>query len=235
MASFLNELKRRLPEERFKMGAWGEKAFENDSALDWLAELEAGGLPALRAALSTVAQTEEGEYLDADAGARAIAAAEIVAAALGRGSERVPSQVAAWLEANAGAIDADDLALARNAVERVLVANSELRGLWDDSGLITPWHADVGVLLTRLGGNTSLSSRPVARANQTATNLATAKVTGHNEQLKAALLAFLRARGLEPDEQGLERIGSAQDGDEIRLWLARAIDAPSMEAILRRD
>ena len=25
------------------MGAWGEKSFQNDSALDWLAELEAEG------------------------------------------------------------------------------------------------------------------------------------------------------------------------------------------------
>lgn len=34
------------------MGAWGEKAFQNDSALDWLAEFEVRGLAMLRETLS---------------------------------------------------------------------------------------------------------------------------------------------------------------------------------------
>jgi hypothetical protein len=215
------------------MGAWGEKAFENDSALDWLAELEAGGVHAVRTALETVTQTDEGEYLDVDAGAHAIAAAEIVAVALGQAGDRVPPQVASWLEANAGAVDTEDLALARKAVERVLAANSELRGLWDDIGASTPWHADVMSLLTRLGGNPSLSARPVARASQTLPHLATPKAAGQHEQLKAALLTFLRTRGLEPDEQQIEQIRASHDEEEIRVWLSRAIDARSMDAVLR--
>lgn len=102
------------------MGAWGEKAFENDAALDWLAELEAQGAPWLRAALSTVERTVQDQYLDVDDAAAAIAAAEIVCAALGHGRDRVPARVSKWIDANASAITDEDAACARRAVERVL-------------------------------------------------------------------------------------------------------------------
>lgn len=40
------------------MGAWGYLPFENDDALDWLDELEAGGADVIRGALAKV---DEGE------------------------------------------------------------------------------------------------------------------------------------------------------------------------------
>jgi hypothetical protein len=132
------------------MGAWGEKAFQNDSALDWVAELEAKGVSAVRRALSTTAETPADEYLDSDDGSSALAAAEIVAAALGRGRDRVTKNVIAWLDANAAAIVPADMVVARQAVERVLADNSELRSLWGETGE-SKWHADVRILLTRLG------------------------------------------------------------------------------------
>jgi hypothetical protein len=207
------------------MGAWGEKAFENDSALDWLTELEAEGVTALRTILSTVAETEEDDYLDVDDGAGAIAAAEIVAAALGRGRDRVPKQVIAWLDANAGAIRSEDLALARRAVERVVAPNSELRGLWDPDGSNTTWHADVGVLLTRLGGDPGTASRRAEKGRGQPRPLTGAK---QQEQSKTILLTFLRARGLEPSEEEMARIHGSNDGEEIATWLARVVDAASV-------
>ena len=56
------------------MGAWGEKTFQNDSSLEWLAELEAGGVALLRGTLSRVADTDQEDYLDVDDGTSAIAA-----------------------------------------------------------------------------------------------------------------------------------------------------------------
>jgi hypothetical protein len=203
------------------MGAWGEKAFQNDSALDWLAELD--GVSALRAVLSAIAETPEDEYIDVDDGASAVAAAEIVAAALGRGRDRVPKQVDAWIDANAGALVADDLVTARHAVERVLAPNSELRSLWDENGADTPWHADMRVLLTRLGGDPAATRPrrgPAARA------------TLPLDQWRAALYMFLRAGGLQPDAAQMNRIQASQSEAELRTWLARALDALSVEAVL---
>jgi hypothetical protein len=59
------------------MGAWGEKAFQNDSALDWLAEFEGRGVVMLRKTLSRVADVPVDDYLDVDDGTCSIAAAEI--------------------------------------------------------------------------------------------------------------------------------------------------------------
>ncbi|WP_394830019.1 DUF4259 domain-containing protein [Pendulispora rubella] len=206
------------------MGSWGEKAFENDSALDWLTEFEDRGVVALHSILSTVVQTSEDEYLDVDDGAAAIAAAEIVSAALGHGRDRVPKRLHEWLDANSDAIVVEDLVTARRAVERVLAVNSELRGLWHDGGSNTAWHAEMRVLLTRLGGN------PAAAAPRTE---ATERTTEHFEQAaKTLLFAFLRKRGFEPNKQQMKRIHATRDVEEIHSWLARLADAPSVEAVL---
>jgi hypothetical protein len=201
------------------MGAWGAKAFENDSALDWLVELEAEGVEGLRDLLARVAETDEEEYLDVDDGAPAIAAAEIVAAATGCGRDRVPPAVLAWLDANEAELVEEDVSLAGRAVERVVAASSELRELWEDAGPDSPWHADVRVLLTRLGSSARVGApvRPHERAE---------------EAEKQALLTFLRARGLEPSEAELARIESADEASSVRRWLSRALFASSVRDVL---
>jgi hypothetical protein len=213
------------------MGAWGAKTFENDSALDWVAELEAEGTPALRRILRTVAETDEREYLDLDDGAPAIAAAEIVAAARGKGRDRIPSDLIAWLDENADEIAMDDLVLASRAIERVLGANSELRDLWDEAGADTAWHSDVSELRRRVDGDPA-HSRSVSAANAAQRKPDAVGETGQQAQWKSALLAFLQARGLEPDDQQLERIRASRDDEAIRLWLARVIDASSIDEVL---
>jgi hypothetical protein len=201
------------------MGAWGAKAFENDSALDWLVELEAEGVDGLRDLLARVAETDEEEYLDVDDGAPAIAAAEIVAAATGRGRDRVPPAVLPWLDANAAEMVEEDVTLAGRAVERVVAPSSELRELWEEGGFDSPWHADVRVLLTRLGRPARIGA-PVRPHEQA------------EEAEKQALLTFLRARGLEPSEEELARIEDADDAASIRRWLSRALFASSVGDVL---
>ncbi|HVY30404.1 MAG TPA: DUF4259 domain-containing protein [Polyangiaceae bacterium] len=131
------------------MGAWGEGSLQNDAALDWVMELKAEGVAAVREALSTVASYSLDDYLDVDDGNRAIAAAEVVAAAFGP-HDRVKLPFAAWLKAHGKALTEDDKQLACKAVQRVLAKNSELRGLWDDYGDDSPWHQGVDDLLSRL-------------------------------------------------------------------------------------
>lgn len=54
------------------MGAWGYLPFENDDALDWLDELEAGGADVVRSALT---KADEG-YIETPEGSVAVAAAD---------------------------------------------------------------------------------------------------------------------------------------------------------------
>ena len=131
------------------MGTWGEKTFQNDSALDWLSELEAQGASGLRAALTCAASTASDDYLDVDDGSAALAAAEIVAAAHSGKRERLTAAASSWLDAHAGAISAEDVVWTRRALRRVLADNSELRSLWAHE---ESWSNSVGELLTRVGG-----------------------------------------------------------------------------------
>lgn len=84
------------------MGAWGHGSFQNDCALDWLAELEAGGIEAIREALQPSAH----EYIEVDDASNAIAAAvEIVAAARGHGADNRRFENVWILEGIDGRID----------------------------------------------------------------------------------------------------------------------------------
>lgn len=208
------------------MGTWGETAFQNDSALDWLRDLERLGPAHLRETLSRVAGTHEDDFLDVDEGASAIAAAEIVAAALCRGRDRLPSAAVAWLAQNPGAVTEGALASARRAVQRVLADGSELRALWDEGGADNAWRAEVQTLLKRLGGpDGAVEAAPVA-------NVADRQSPAIGLHEKQGLVTFLQARGLEPTAEQLERIQRSTDLTELRRWLARAVSAPSVAAVL---
>lgn len=114
------------------MGAWSHEPFGNDDALDWVYDLdENGGYALIEQALD--AALAEAEYLEVGEGCNALAAAEILAAKLGRGTQTDhPDQVSAWLEV-AAAPDAALLKKAQQAVARVLGEDSELRELWDEA------------------------------------------------------------------------------------------------------
>jgi hypothetical protein len=131
------------------MGAWGHKTFENDSALDWLDELGGADVSFVGGALDSVAGAEDDAYLEVDDASAALAAAELVAAALGKGDDRLNEDAVAWLKDNRAAVGAIGAARARRAVERVF-NSSELRELWDENGADTEWHADVRELIARL-------------------------------------------------------------------------------------
>lgn len=207
------------------MGAWGEKAFQNDSALDWLAALQAGGVAALRGALLRVADTDEEAKVDVDDGASAIAAAEIVAAAMGQGRDRLTSEASAWVDAHPSSLLTDDLSLAKRAVERVLSGESELCALWDENGPENAWRDDVRLLIERLvtaGAKTTSTAGAAKRSRRPRVD----------ERSKQVLLTFLGARGLQPNAQQLARIRASQDDQEIRRWLSRAVTAPSVAAVL---
>jgi len=133
------------------MGTWGEGSFENDAVVDWLGELDEGGVDRVRNALETVADADEDEYLDVDDAQAALGAAELVAAASGKGEDRIEEheELTAWVTANRKDFREADVTLARRAVERVLT-RSELQELWDEGGTDNEWRPVVGELLRRL-------------------------------------------------------------------------------------
>ena len=126
------------------MGTWGAGGFENDTAADFVAGLSsAEDIAAAFAALPDDPMME----IDADQAQTAIAAAECIAAGLGRPAPDMPETLeptlAAFGEPDAGTID-----MAKSAVSRVL-RHSELTMLWaeDDPA---EWNLAITSLIERL-------------------------------------------------------------------------------------
>jgi hypothetical protein len=131
------------------MGAWAHGGFDNDDALDFASELVAGQTwEPVSEALASVIEAEDG-YVEAPEASTALAAAEVVAAAVGRPAAQLPAEVTAWV-ASAAAPEAELVGRARRAAERVL-GDSELADLWGESPDSALWRREVEGLLGRLG------------------------------------------------------------------------------------
>ncbi len=134
------------------MGAWGIGVFENDDASDWVYELEqSSDLAVVEQALSDVAGTAGDDEPDAPDSAAALAAAEVVALLRGRPGDGVPDDVTKWVATIRPRTEPELAGLAADAVRRVL-AGSELKDLWDETGTeqSEEWEAQLDDLLTRL-------------------------------------------------------------------------------------
>ncbi|MCB9664369.1 MAG: DUF4259 domain-containing protein [Alphaproteobacteria bacterium] len=131
------------------MGAWDVGPFDNDAALDWVGDLDdAEGWEPVAAVLR-FAEVEG--FVDAEDASEGLAAAEVVAAGLGRAREEVPEEVT-WFLGRVGHRPSPELvALAGTAVQRILGDDSELRGLWEDTDDLDAWLADTEGLVRRLG------------------------------------------------------------------------------------
>lgn len=126
------------------MGAWGMLFDENDDAADWLADFaDAPDWSTVDAALAL-----DEAYVEAPEASNALAAAEIVAAAIGRPSARLAAEMSGWA---AGQTDAatQRIASARDAATRVR-DDSELRALWEDSDEFEDWKKSIDETISRL-------------------------------------------------------------------------------------
>jgi hypothetical protein len=138
------------------MGAWGEGAFDNDTAADWSLEFagadRAHGLRLITDALSAAAQADAATYLDAYDGTRAVAAAELVALINAQPIGESPYSEAArqWIARVHPTSDPALTNLARKSVARVTGQNSELAELWDDTPSAPRWRSVIGGLRDKL-------------------------------------------------------------------------------------
>lgn len=128
--------------------------FGNDDAADWVGDLADGGTTdQVEDLLREVAGLSLDDYLEAGQGAEALAAAELVAVALGRGLPPNPYSESgvAWVAQHPEVAKLQSVAKA--AVERVRADESELLELWQeaDPSAYDAWQAALVDLSARLG------------------------------------------------------------------------------------
>jgi hypothetical protein len=127
------------------MGTWSHESFGNDTANDWAYELEdATDFSVIEAALQ-VALDEGDEYLDADLAMEAIAAIEVIAKRLGKGtqSDVYTEKVDQWLETISEQPNDGLLSLAKRVLERIVADDSELKELWLESDEYELWLGNI--------------------------------------------------------------------------------------------
>jgi hypothetical protein len=135
------------------MGAWGFTTFDNDDAADWLDELsDHQSLALVRETIATVLEVEPDEEVDAPLASAALAASELIAAAIGRpsGAARKQEELMIWISKMRPSPDAALIADALSAIDRILGPHSELRALWEESDDYAAWTDDVTQLRARL-------------------------------------------------------------------------------------
>ncbi|SEE47272.1 protein of unknown function [Streptomyces sp. 3213] len=129
------------------MGTWDVGPFDNDTAADWCGTFDDAAPDARRALVrDTLARAADTtDYLDADIGDEAVAAAALVAAQCPGGDPAHPHY-----GPKQPVPDLTDLgALALRALDRILTEPSELLELWADSDG-DPWHTTINGLRTTL-------------------------------------------------------------------------------------
>jgi len=134
------------------MGAWSHEPFGNDTASDWAYGLvEQKDLSLVAQAIQNILDNGD-EYLDSDLAVEAVAAAEVLAKALGRGTQTdaYTEEVDAWLKSVAPKPSSDLLSKARDALTRIVAPDSELKELWEESDDFELWESSVKALQSAL-------------------------------------------------------------------------------------
>ena len=128
-------------------GAWGEGSFENDDALDWATECsDSKDTAPVARALNAVLKSE---YIEAPEASAAIAAAEVVAAAIGKPSANIPSELRGWIHRQPPQKLVQLAPLAKKALVRIQdPAVSELTQLWSE-GKPNKWPVVMKAGMTR--------------------------------------------------------------------------------------
>jgi hypothetical protein len=127
------------------MGTWSIEPFGNDTACDWSYQfLESKDLSVVEAALDAVLDANA-EHLEDDSATEAIAAVEILAKVLGRGTQTdsYTEDIDEWIQAHPQHPSGELLQKAKRALTRITAPGSELLGLWEEGGDATEWLTSV--------------------------------------------------------------------------------------------
>ena len=136
------------------MSAWGRGSFENDSALDWVSDLQE--YDDLDLVVSTLEQAIDDDlirygdgFVDTYNVDTTIAAAEVVAALRGRPSEALPPALTEWIQRHSLHVDTNITELAIRIVTRAL-NTYELGDLWAEQTYYEEWKRVIEDLRLRL-------------------------------------------------------------------------------------
>ncbi|MEM8803762.1 MAG: DUF4259 domain-containing protein [Pseudomonadota bacterium] len=140
------------------MGAWGADIFENDAAMDFLADYENSGVRALTEVFERVKTASNDGYIEVDEGSAALAAGEIIAKAYGKGSATLSNELGETIAIHASDV-ASHVSLPAAAVDAINLISadaetSEVFGLWLEAGAEDEWLDIVKGLKGRLEGLT---------------------------------------------------------------------------------
>lgn len=130
------------------MGAWGIGSFENDDALDWVIDLEEAKNFQILADAFEIVLDQKDNQADAHDCTVAICAAEVAAGLLGNPADDLPDEVLEWLD---GRPD-PSTALVKMAQGSLIVVleNSELKLLWEETDEFEEWRDTIYDLQERL-------------------------------------------------------------------------------------
>lgn len=131
------------------MGAWGTGIFEDDSMLDWVADLEDAKRPL--SFLSECLDIKGIDYLEYESCASVLGASAIIDGLLNGAPADSPVSVIEWLASNKSLKVAKLVPIAIVSLEAVISEKSELNDLWSENQeLYSKWKADICALRDRL-------------------------------------------------------------------------------------
>jgi hypothetical protein len=129
-------------------GAWSYESFGNDMALDWAGDF--GDEPTPTFVKHSLEAANTGKYIPSYIGQKIIAAAEVVAASLGRPCNDFPSDLLTTVGKHRDQLQQLS-PMARSSVQAVLGPKSELRKDWaPHASNLSEWEKSVNGLLARL-------------------------------------------------------------------------------------
>ena len=117
------------------MGAWSHEPFGNDDACDWAYGLaDTNDLSLIELTINRVLEADD--YIEAPDASEAIAAIEVLAKLLGKGTQKdsYTSEVDVWVGSVSARPNAELLGKAGSAIDLILGNNSELAELWQEGG-----------------------------------------------------------------------------------------------------
>lgn len=133
------------------MGAWSKDSFGNDTACDWAYGLEeVSDLGLVGKTIQKVVDSRD-DYLEAPDAEEAIAAVEVIARLKGNFGLRdsYTETTDKWVRAHPQQPPPDLVALASQALDRILTPPSELLELWQESAEFESWKSSVTDLKNR--------------------------------------------------------------------------------------